>query len=186
MTRRWPHRFGLVLLLLVTGLVLVPKVPWSVSGALRGEAFYRGMPVSWWEQEIDRAYVRDIDPRVHFLGHKLPAPSDWYRIVPASLWDRGKQWVQYGQTITPGYADTPPLLYGDPQALPVLLILIRSRSAKVRQAAITGLFAQGNQEPEVVAALREALNDPDNVVRQDAEAGLQQLDFETAANRKLR
>src|SRR5271163_2236778 len=43
-------------LLLLTSLLLVPSVRWPVYGWLRGEAFYRGMPTSYWSGEINRHY----------------------------------------------------------------------------------------------------------------------------------
>src|SRR5271154_6264238 len=44
----------LLLLLLVSGLLLAPSVRWPIYGWLRGEAFYQGMPTSYWRSEITR------------------------------------------------------------------------------------------------------------------------------------
>ena len=45
---------ALALLLFVVGLLLVPSVRWPLYGWLRGEAFYQGMPTSYWHAEIVR------------------------------------------------------------------------------------------------------------------------------------
>src|SRR5579862_8031843 len=44
----------LLLLLLLVSLSLAPSVRWPVYGWLRGEAFYQGMPTSWWRGRIQR------------------------------------------------------------------------------------------------------------------------------------
>ena len=50
------RRLVLVFLLLplLGGLLLIPQVRWPVYGWLRGEAFYQGMPTSYWRGRIQR------------------------------------------------------------------------------------------------------------------------------------
>jgi len=74
-----------------------------------------------------------------------------------------------------------PLLDGDPAAFPMLLVLVRSESAKVRQVAISGLLVQDKQTPEIFQALLQVIEDTDDMVRRDARKALQQLDPEAAA-----
>jgi hypothetical protein len=176
MKRRWLPWLPLVLLLLVGGLLLVPQVRWPAYGWLRGEAFYQGMPASWWEQEIDQTYVPLlVNPG---WGQR---PGGWFRLVPPSLWVQAEQWLHYGKRMTTTYMEEAPLLDGDSAALPLLLTLIRSRSAKVRQVAIAGLLAQGKQGAEVLPALCKAVHDPDYEVSQDALGAMNRLTAETAS-----
>jgi hypothetical protein len=94
----------LVLLLLVSGLLWVPRVRWPLYGWLRGEAFYRGMPTSWWRNECQCWKYRPI----HFDG-------EWVR-------DRSQGWLSFIDNYLP--APEMPLFSGDPAALPVLLELL--------------------------------------------------------------
>ena len=52
--RRRPTLVLVLVLLLVGGLLLVPSIRWPVYGWLRGEAFYQGLPTSYWRAEIAR------------------------------------------------------------------------------------------------------------------------------------
>jgi hypothetical protein len=171
-----------VLVFLVGGLLLVPSVRWPIYGWLRGEAFYQGMPTSWWAKEIEERYDYDffyIDAIIP--GHKL---TSWFAETRSSpsLWERLEQRLKPGKAATPVMSAIrigAPLLDGDAEALPVLLGLIRgksSKSSKSRLAAISGLLAQGKQRPEVVEALLMATQDPDGGVREEAITVLKYLD----------
>jgi hypothetical protein len=186
MKRRWKLCLALVLLSLC-GLLLVPQVRWIAYGWLRGESFYQGMPTSWWAGEIEEAYhpvaigevvVRNPPNKIRLPPEPEPMPTEWYRQNRPRFWDN--IWMRLSpQTVAIAIEDVTipgPLLDGDPAALPLLLVLIRSESAKVRRVAIAGLRAQGNQQPEVVPALMAAVQDPDLDVRRDAITALRKLD----------
>ena len=179
------HRLLLALvLLLLTGLLLIPSVRWPAYGRLRGEAFYQGMPTSWWAKEIEGSY--------YYFGYANSGgggTSVWCVESPASLWDQVLSRLKPGTTaisvtrITLGS----PLLVGDAQALPVLLALLRGESVKGRRvascglSALRGLLARSRPNPEVVQALLTAIEDSDDIVRRDAIAALQHIDPDAAA-----
>lgn len=99
----------------------------------------------------------------------------WAVDHPLSFWDRVRQQLAPNTmpAVAPIVTDSL-LLNGNPDALPVLQVLIRNGSAKVRRVAVSGLKAQGPQS-EVIGSLAETLDDPDAAVRQDVEAALLQL-----------
>jgi len=168
----------LLLLLLVGGLLLVPSVRWPVYGWLRGQAFYQGMPTSWWTKEIEESHHY-----IPFVESEDGGTSEWCVETSVSLWDQWLLRLKPRPTAipVPEIILSSPLLMGDPQALPVLLALVRGDSAKGRRVAIRGLLAQGKPNPEVVQALLAAIGDSDNEVRQDAIAALQYIDPDAAA-----
>jgi hypothetical protein len=160
-----------MLLLLISGVLLVPSVRWPIYGWLRSEAFYQGMPTSWWGKEIEESYYLYVMPG----GAEI-----WYGTPREPLWDQLQRWLNLSTTPATVTADVP-LLNGDPEALPVLLALVRAQDAKVRRVAIGGLMGQWDQRAEVIRALLEAVEDPDDEVRQKAIAVLQHMDPEAAA-----
>lgn len=150
MKRRW--KLWLSLVLLTGGLVALPAMHWRVIGWVRGEAFYQGMPASWWAREIRGTYLPA-------LRGARPGPTEWWVATRSSLWD------QLYQRFTPraGVPAFPvmdavtgsPLLDGDPAALPLLLSLVHDRDAMIRSVAICGLLAQGTR-PEVLQPSKPA------------------------------
>src|SRR5262249_40577366 len=103
---RWRLWLVLVLLLLVAGLALVPQVRWPIYGWFRGEAFYQGMPTSWWAQEIRESYrpvavaeaiavVVEGGPAANEMTAAEPGPTEWWRERPSSTWDRVTQWIDF-------------------------------------------------------------------------------------------
>jgi hypothetical protein len=129
----------LVLLLLVGGLLLVPSIRWPVYGWLRGEVVYQGIPASWWERKIEESYV--VLPTFGNLAEPewLP-PTRWTLVRPTSFWDLVQE--RLGLTTTTFTLEWPPpaglpLLNGDPDALPMLLVLVESNNLRVRCLAIS-------------------------------------------------
>ena len=177
MTKRW-RLCLMLLLLLVVGLLLVPQVRWPAYGWLRGEASYQGMPTTWWAKEIEESYHY-----IPFVESEHGVTSEWCVDSSASLWDQWLLRLKPGPTAIPvrDIILGSPLLMGDPEALPVLLALIRGDSVKGRRVAIRGLLAHGKSNPEVVQALLAAIDDSDNEVRQDAIAALGDLGPDAAA-----
>jgi hypothetical protein len=156
--------------------LLLPQVRWPIYGWLRGEVFYQGMPTSWWQSEIDQWY--------HPGACETSLLTIWFVDVRPSLWDQLRPHLNPRKGVAIPVMDavsSSPLLDGDADALPMLLVLIRSEAAKVRRVAIGGLVAQGKERPGVMPALLEAINDPDTDVRQGAIVALKHLDPEAAA-----
>jgi hypothetical protein len=183
--RRWRLLLTLTVLLLLGGLVMMPSVRWPVYGWLRGEAFYQGMPSSWWEQEIQECYT----PAPYYSRHLFSTPQSEQRLKPGfwywqredtpTVWervlfrfDRGAQ-VAYVLAALNG-EHRPPLPEGDTVGLPVLRALLHSRHAKVRLAAVVGLAEL--RTPEVAEDLRGALEDDDDDVRAHVRWALALLD----------
>ena len=168
----------LLLLPILGGLFLVPSVRWSVYGWLKGEAFYRGMPTSRWVTVIEELYHPFPSDRPAFT----PTLPTWVIDTQPSFTDRVRQQITPGKTTlaidnTLGGA----LLDGDHDALPVLLALIHSNSAKARRVAVSGLVAHGKARPEIVQALLHATQDPDEDVRGDAKMALKEVAPDAAA-----
>ncbi|OAI48645.1 hypothetical protein AYO44_06695 [Planctomycetaceae bacterium SCGC AG-212-F19] len=159
--------------LLVTANVLHPAVHWRLIGWARGEAFYQGRPTSYWADKIEATY-QPVWGTGSVIGN---GGTIWYVETQLSRLDQFlQQWLPGTTPVSvPPALTNGPLLDGDFDALPVLLALLRNESAKLRQVAVSGLVAQGRDKPEVIKALHEAAKDPDDLVRQDAEVGLQHL-----------
>ena len=173
------HLLILLLLLLLGSPLLLPQVRWPVYGWLRGEAFYQGMPTSWWAKEIDTTY----QPMLLWDISGKDASIQWCMQPSPSLWDEIRQQFGPSTTALPAsiFAVGCPLLDGDPDALPVLLVLVRNESAKVRRAAIRGLWAEGEGKPEIISALIEAVRDTDAAVQEEAVAALQHFNSNVEA-----
>lgn len=152
-------------LLILSGLFLVPSVRWPVYGWLRGEAFYQGMPTSWWAGEVQESF------------HELTAanwPTIWSADIRPSFSDRVRQWLLgYGRGDT---WDTYSLLEGDSAALAILLELLRDESAKARRVAISGLCSLRLRKSEIITALElVTVNDPEDEIRREAMLALDLL-----------
>jgi hypothetical protein len=95
-------------------------------------------------------------------------PQPWWEWRP----DWWNDWWYPGQaraTVVMILYDRPELVDGDPDALPVLLELIRRPEVKTRQVAVSGLAALKSREPAVIDALAEALWDSDPMIRRMAD-----------------
>src|SRR4051812_8007367 len=54
MLRRWRIWLGLAFVLVLVLAYFHPAVYWPVAGLLKGEAFYKGYPTSYWSRAIQR------------------------------------------------------------------------------------------------------------------------------------
>ena len=140
------------------------------------EAFYQGMPVSWWAQDIEENYQPGDPPMESMI---LSGSSTWYVDTPPSLWNMIQNRFASATTAVPVRDITlnAPLLSGDSAAIPVLQVLIRNNSAKVRRVAIAGFETQSQGIPQIVAALQEVSKDPDEQVQLDAANALLLVQF---------
>src|SRR5262245_679860 len=104
MRRRW--RLFSVLVLVVGSLALVPSVRCRVYGWLRAEPFYDGMPVSWWEREVEASYQPErawsviiISPDGKTEVREVQALR-WRRVRPLTLADQVVAWLNVGAAPT--------------------------------------------------------------------------------------
>jgi hypothetical protein len=114
----------LVLLLMVSGLLLLPQVRWPLYGWLRGEAFYQGMPTSYWSLECERAGSEDQQSPIWF--------------------DRWFGWLGISRASNPRA-----LSAGDPRAIPVCIELLQTqgRWSRWMGAYALGIIAMTAREP---------------------------------------
>jgi hypothetical protein len=150
MKRRW--RLGLLLtLLLLGGSLLHPAVHWRLIGWAEREAFYRGQPTSYWQQECE----------------------NWLPLLSASsgradvTWVRRRpEWEQrfahlIGLSVS-SYVNVP-LVDGDPESVPVLLELLqRTSNNRVRIVALTGLEHVGPPARDAVPLLLRLVREKDD------------------------
>src|SRR5262245_55754223 len=86
MTKRRLLRWSPLLLIAVI-LALWFEPTGGLRAWLRGEAFYRGRPTSYWREIIRRDL--QTEPRVLLAKVYPPSPP------PPSWWDRCKEWIGY-------------------------------------------------------------------------------------------
>lgn len=121
--------FGVVLVLILLGtLFVIPANRYRMSGFIRGESFYQGLPVSYWTQEVEKwEHTWKFDDRtLQSVWHRRPA--NW------EAW-----WVARFIGSDPAAQDTLPLLQGDSQAVAVLIELLGDPDWKIRWIAAEGL-----------------------------------------------
>jgi hypothetical protein len=110
-----------------------------------------------------------------------------YRNQPASYWSKKLQEPTQRKEVWQGHVkilkDVDPaadLRRGDPEAVPVLIELLKDNSSLVRQEAILILARIGAPAREAMPALGQALNDPDEQVRARAVTALRQIELATS------
>jgi hypothetical protein len=110
-----------------------------------------------------------------------------YRNQPASYWSKKLQEPIQRKEVWQGHLkvlkDIDPaadLRHGDPEAIPVLIELLKDENSVVRQEAILILGRIGKPAKDALPALQKALDDPDDQVRARAITVIQQLQLELA------
>jgi hypothetical protein len=172
--RRW--LLAGCLFLGITGLLLtVPPIRnwiwYAPAGWLRGEAFYEGLPTSYWRDKLvaDREWL--VEPGGFPGNPKRPqrGPRAWYERLMTYLGMRAVpfQAARLRHRIPRDAEGLPwPVeLIGQTAARPVLLELAHDRTAWIRCVAYRSLGHPATCEPEGLAALTAALDDPDAKVR---------------------
>ena len=103
---------------------------------------------------------------------------------PASYWSQKLQEPIQRKEVWQGHLkvlkDVDPasaLRRGDPEAVPVLIELLKDENSVVRQEAILILARIGGPAREAIPALQQALNDPDEQVRARAVTALRQFEL---------
>jgi hypothetical protein len=132
-----------VLLAVVFAVLLIPDVHWRVWGSLRGEAFSRRRPTSYW-----RAWMLEWND----LGFYPPCISLVVR--RKSWWERwGFRLQQLAEQLGP--APKHPFSESDPAAVPVLRELSRDADPEIRSAAAETLAQVGAEAAGVGPPLRD-------------------------------
>jgi hypothetical protein len=111
-------RLGLSLLAVAAMVSLChPGVYWPVTGWLKGEPFYQNRPTRYWKQAVQDYVHLEFGVRLRplTLGEKVLSTLG---VRLPSGWDR------------------PPVLDGDPAALPVLIDLLKDENPSIRVAAL--------------------------------------------------
>jgi hypothetical protein len=132
MTKRRFVRWSLLLAILAAFAVwLEPtRVVW---GWLRGEAFYQGRPTSYWRGDYD-----NWTPWFNCAAR--PGPDGRLWLVHESAWMRKFSYFSLDRWLgRPRSTEIPPLLQGDPQAMPVLRELLHDPLLEVQAFAQEGL-----------------------------------------------
>jgi hypothetical protein len=158
MKRHWRLSLHLFAILIAAGLFLLPSVRWPVIGWARGEAFYQGMPTSYWHNEIQTRYEQR---RLRMASSDLKcATVEIYWERQPTAWE---EW--FDKTLARSQSAVP--LKSEEEAIPVLKELFVSGDIKVRRFAAERLWGLG--EP----LLYEAAESDDEQVRREAIAGWQ-------------
>jgi hypothetical protein len=119
-----------------------------VVGLLCGEARYAGMPTGYWAEVIHVPYP---------TGHLSP-PKSWWREILDSRIER------------PGAVSL-----ADPNAVPVLIELLKDERWYVRRDAMHALALIGPEAQAAVPALLDIYNDPSAGDSATAGAALEQI-----------
>jgi hypothetical protein len=163
---------GLSFLVILGAAFVHPGVYWPVVGWVRGEAFYKGRPTSYWHGQLN-----------HYEELFALISSDWYLIecqpIASAQWLRSFFGVKADHQ---GYA----LLDGDPQALRVLLEMVQYSDFKARRVAVTGLGYVGPQAKHAMPILVEmAQTTPDYALYVCTGIAIWSIDREWAEANKL-
>jgi hypothetical protein len=161
------RRLLLALLLLpLLALLAVWVDPTRVLyGRLRGEAFYRGRPTSYWKAELIDGQVSCAGPYADVPHWVQRAPSGWAELIGRTTGSTPLSWP-----------DVTPLLQRDPAAAPVLIDLLHDGDPGVRLFAAFVLENLGEQANVAAPALVSALEDPHEGVRRRAAFALKRID----------
>lgn len=148
MTRRLRFLSAWLLAGVVVSGLLFPIPRAVVLGFLRGERFYQGMPTSYWSKRIREG------PFPYSSGEIVQV--DYRTWVPATSVDELKSWLGLQHTVA---AFQYPLRENDPEAIPVLIELLKDPSSTVRMYAAETLGAFGPRAVSALPTLSELLDD---------------------------
>ncbi len=130
MKRRWTVWLGLSFPVIVGIAFIHPGVRWPAIGWVRGEAFYKSRPTSYWHAELSHYEETCLFGwgQVYVLRREPTKFETWVQRIIRIKGDQN------------GYL----LLERDPQAVPVLLELLKYPDFKSRRAAATSLGYVGS------------------------------------------
>jgi hypothetical protein len=201
MTKPLLLRTAVLLAVVATVSLLTPGFRWRLWGWLRGEAFYRCRPTSYWRGALrDDSDFITIDPesgprslaQVHRLADLFGSyspPRDCGGAVTEAvalpvllvLLDDTDEDVRAKAAVACVFLPSGP----DPAAtVPALLRMLREKE-KGRLVAIFALGQSGTRAKAAVPALTALLGDESPRVREYAAAALKRIDPEAAAEAGL-
>jgi hypothetical protein len=161
--------FALLLFLLGSAMAFSP---WGTEllGRWRAEPVYQDRCASSWRQEALRW---EIALSSNYNGHVSRVRC---RSSPTLLgwlpWGTGQTHLEWHGKLA--------LLSGEPEAAPVLLVLLRDHDPRVRLIAAEGLGRIGKPARTAIPALVETLEDEDLEVSNEAEDALFRIDWDRA------
>jgi hypothetical protein len=170
--RNWVRALVWVGLLLVASAVALPTPRQVLLGWLRGEAFYGGMPTSWWQRELARWQVVDMSP----LAPATSQPVCWLREaswVRETLYGEGSMSASWNYDFSKSDLD---VLAGNPKAVPVLLELLSDNEWSVRILAARGLGSIGPPAGAAVPTLLQLREQSPAVVAKECEEAIRRID----------
>jgi HEAT repeat protein len=154
----------LALILLGSGLALVPRVRYGLLGLVRGEPFFGGMPVGYWRAaaiDDERIPAREEARRRRMLqlGVISTGLAEWY------------QEYCYNQTLEPqSWA------LAEPGARAVVAELLRDQDPRVRHRGALIVLRMGPAGRELLEPLHGMLGDADPYNRMAAAVAFQAVD----------
>jgi hypothetical protein len=114
----------------------------TVRGKLRGEAFFEGKSTSSWRRELRQWNGNELwlgmgnpprENRLHFYYRK-PTWFDELNSKGWRFWEPAPMWIESSFDMR-----GPSILRGDPEAEPVLRVLLKDPSPEIRRFARIGL-----------------------------------------------
>ncbi len=159
------RRNRLVCLVIVT----LVGLPWIRPTTEPSERYQR-FTASQWEAEI-----RQWKVLCHGSSNKTGVWTFWVRKQSFCI-----AWLRQVGFDSRNDQEDMPLLQGDPAAVPVLIQLLSSHDSQARLLAAEGLEKVGASARPAVPALLGALDDEDEVVREQVEQALFRIDREAA------
>jgi hypothetical protein len=179
MSRRLLLR-AVLLVVVLAGALALPGVRWPLWGWLRGEAFYKGRPTSYWSRQI-QDYARQAD---FYNRHRPPSMQPEGVNVPATPVDSLRCVCGLSYHVAPlPY----PFEAKGPAATPALTELLRDGDPYVRRYAADCLGDLGPVAKPAVPALLALYRDEGlpGSVRDTAAQALKQIDPQAAAEARV-
>jgi hypothetical protein len=170
---KYRRKFAALWAILLISTFVVIYYQSDIIGWWRGEAKYQGKYTNYWERELQDFRVQETGPS----GHDVRFGVGIHR-TPKSKWEEWCQKLITGFLSNP--RQKPPLQNGDPDALAVLVELLRSGHRDVRIIAALGLEEIGPKAGTAVPALLAALEDEERLVVYFAWYALKEIDSAAA------
>lgn len=173
-----------IVLVIILLSLLFPPVYWRAIGYIRGEAFYKGRPTSYWHIELKEwdegppppSWQHDFLARFGITSTQarpsILVQDDWTGELLYSV-------RRYGNF---PYTDLPPpevlarLLADQEEALPVLVELLKDEDEDVKLWAIVTVSRLGSDAESAITPLKRLLKDKSPKVRRAAGLALKRID----------
>jgi hypothetical protein len=183
MSRRVLLRGGLLLVaVLACALLALPDVRWPLWGRLRGEAFYRGRPTSYWAERLHPKHVT--------LYCEHPGPDPMHTPLRVSVGVSPPPWWRWTNALRRdlGLSPAPPHLEvvlderDQAGAVPVLVALLKEDDEAAETCVyLLTVVRTDSGDRAVVPALVQALGEKDPRARERVARALERIDPQAAA-----